>query len=435
MSGSENFDFLESPVPLEGRMPRLALVLAWSGVGSCFFFIVVGAALAQAYGTVQALIGIGLAMITFTIINQVIVQYAIKTGLNVSLFSLRLFGKAGAFLAPLILTATAIYYAVFEGSVMAQALHLYASSVSLPLASIFVVVLGIVFVSGSIQNWLDKINGILLPFYLIGIAAIITIAIERYGYSSHWLSLAPTDGAPAYGWWDCYTYYLGISVLMMYTFEYARFGRNQDSRFHSTVTFGLPFYAMGFLFSAIIGIFLVATIPDVKSSEIGVVISVVELMGVFGLLFVWVTQSRINTANFFVAMVNIEALAYHASGYKIKRIWAGLVVGILVYVLMQANIFGYLLQALIYQGIFVMAWVGVALSYIIKERRIKNVIGENQGSSFNNVVAWIIAVVVGLIFLRVNELKSFTTPVTFVVGFAAETLLNLGRKSNATPVR
>ena len=425
MSESTDLDYSHAAVPPEGRMSRLGLMMAWSGVASCFFFIVVGAAMAQAYGTVQALVGIVLASITFTVINQVMAQHAIKTGLNVSLLSLRLFGQTGAFLAPLILAATAIYYAVFEGSVMAQALHIYAPSIGLPVASAVVVLWGLVLISGSIQHWLDKVNGILLPFYLIGMAAAVILTIQHYGLSGQWLALGPADGGSATGWWHCYTYYLGISILMMYTYEYARFGRPADTWFHSRLTFGMPFYIMGYLFSAVVGIFLVGTIPGLKSSEVGVVIGVIELMGVFGLLFVWVTQSRINTANFFLATVNIEALVFQAFGRKIDRIWALAIAGVAVYVLMQANVFGYLLQALTYQGIFVVAWVGIALSYILRDGRTAMGATEQAGTSrsLRGLGAWCIAAAVGLVFLQVEALSSFASPATFFTAWLAETLL------------
>ena len=40
----------------------------------------------------------------------------------------------------------------------------------------------------------------------------------------------------------------------------------------------------------------------------------------------------------------------------------------IVYALMMADVFAYLLQALAYQGIFVVAWVAVAVAHILSDR-------------------------------------------------------------------
>ena len=45
-------------------------------------------------------------------------------------------------------------------------------------------------------------------------------------------------------------------------------------------------------------------------------------------------------------------------------VWA-IITGAIVYVLMLADVFHYILQALAYQGIFVVAWVGIALTHIL----------------------------------------------------------------------
>ena len=64
-----------------------------------------------------------LSVVCYGIVNGIISRYAIRTGLSVALFSRKLFGTSGAALATLIFFATAIYYAVFEGAVIAVAAH------------------------------------------------------------------------------------------------------------------------------------------------------------------------------------------------------------------------------------------------------------------------------------------------------------------------
>ncbi|HHJ4328241.1 TPA: allantoin permease, partial [Klebsiella pneumoniae] len=181
-------------LPAEQRMGRYSLTMAWWGICSAMFYLVVAAALAMGYGTLNALIGLVLSVVSYGLINAVITRHAIACGLSVAEFSQVLFGRSGAALATLIFSATAIYYGVFEGSVMAVALQHYAPAFNLHAAFLLVVAYSVLLIFGNAMRWLDKLNGVLLPFYLIGLAALVFMAINTYGYSSAWLELAPEGG-------------------------------------------------------------------------------------------------------------------------------------------------------------------------------------------------------------------------------------------------
>lgn len=335
----EDLDLSTLAIPDHARMPPFALTMAWWAVCSAVFYIVVGATLALTYGARNALIGMALSVVSYGIVNSIISRYAIRTGLSVALFSRVLFGSAGAALATLIFFATAIYYAVFEGSVIAVAAHHQFPALDYKWAALIVVCYSVPLVFGSVQHWLDKFNGVLLPFYLFGLLAAVGLATAEYGYHAAWLDFGPAGGAPAGGWWQCFVYYMGIWVLMMFTFDYARFGRKADARYHGRFNFGMPFYLVTFLVNGAAGIYLVSTIPGLGTlSEVSVVLALLKLMGVWGLLFVWVTQSRINTANYYLATVNMQAFFQKVAGLRApKFVWA-VVVGAVVYALMMADI-------------------------------------------------------------------------------------------------
>lgn len=103
-------------------------------------------------------------------------------------------------------------------------------------------------------------------------------------------------------------------------------------------------------------------------TEVSVLLALLKIMGIGGLLFVWVTQTRINTANYYLAAVNLEALVQLFGKPPFGRIGWAIVVGAIVYLLMLIDVFSYLLQALAYQGIFVVAWVAVAMAHIFSSR-------------------------------------------------------------------
>lgn len=415
------------PVAPQACMGRLSLTMAWWAVCSAMFYIVVGASLALSYGARNALIGMLLSVISYGLVNAVLSRFAIRSGLSVALFSRLLFGSTGACLATLIFFSTAIYYAVFEGSVIAVALnHLYPELVY-PLAALLVVLYSVPMILGSVQHWLDKLNGVLLPVYLGGLLVAVWLSISRYGYQPQWLDFGPATPS-ATGWWDCFVAYMGVWVLMLFTFDYARFGKPEDAGYHGRWNFGMPFYAVTFLLNGAAGIYLVSSIPHEGAlNEVSVVMAILQLMGLWGLLFVWATQTRINTANYYLATLNMQAFFGRFGVRGSYLVWA-LAVGVIVYGLMLADVFAYLLKALAYQGIFVVAWVGVALAQILYGR--SDEVALEQVAAFNPVglTAWFGATAAGLALMYCGGgLGSFSAPSTVVLAFALQA--GLSRRS------
>ena len=419
-SNQTEYNPVHEPVPSQARMGRLSLTMAWWAVCSAMFYIVVGASLALSYGARNALIGMLLSVISYGLVNSVLSRFAIRSGLSVALFSRLLFGSTGACLATLIFFSTAIYYAVFEGSVIAVALnHLYPQ-LAYPVAALVVVLYSVPLILGSVQHWLDKFNGVLLPVYLGGLLVAVGLSINRYGYQPQWLDFGP-ETPSAFGWWDCFVAYMGVWILMLFTFDYARFGKTEDAGYHGRWNFGMPFYAVTFLLNGAAGIYLVSSIPHEGAlNEVSVVLAILQLMGLWGLLFVWATQTRINTANYYLATLNMQAFFVRFGLRGSYLMWA-LVVGVIVYVLMLADVFGYLLKALAYQGIFVVAWVGVALAQILYGR--SDIAALDRVPAFNpaGLTAWFGASALGLALMFAGgSVSSFSAPLTAIVAFGLQ---------------
>lgn len=386
------------------RAGRGSLTMAWWGVCSALFYIFLAATLAIAYGTVNTIIAIVLTIVSYGAVNGVLARSAIKTGLSVSLFSRVLFGRVGALVATAIFFLTAIYYAVFEGSVIAVAASQVVGGLSYGWACVLVVVLAVPMVFGSVQKFLDKLNGVLLPFYVLGLIAAVVATVATYGYSNAWLTYQPAGGAPGTGWFSAYVAYMGVWVLMMFTMDFARFGKRSDVDYHARFNFGIPFYVMTFGVNGLVGIFLVTSGAVASVSETAVVDQLITVLGgVWALLFVWVTQTRINTANFYLATVNMQAF-FEKLGIRLtKAVWA-VVVGIVALVMMRAtDVFSYILTALNYQGIFVTAWVGIAVVHILSPVY-RRMFGDqvhyhfDQVPAFNpaGLIAWFGAAITGL---------------------------------------
>lgn len=418
------------------RMPRMSLTMAWWAVCSGMFYIVVGATLAMSYGARNAIIGMALSVVTYSVVNGMVSLYAMKTGLSVALFSKILFGRIGAALATLILFVAAIYYAMFEGSVIASAAQYMFTSLSYKWAALIVVAYSVPLVFGSVQRWLDKFNGFLLPFYLLGLFAAVYESTVQFGYNANWLSFGPQGALPAYGWWACFVYYMGVWGLMMFTFDFARFGRQRDASFHARFTFGVPFYVVTFLLNGSAGIYLVSAIPHVGAlTEMSVVQALLKLMGFWGLAFVWVTQSRINTANYYLAVVNMQAFIWRVASARLPKYGCAVLVGVVVYLLMIGNVASEIFVALAYQGVFIVAWVGVAIAHIVSRKYEELLDGEYELRDthvppFNpgGLIAWFVGVAVGLAVMHIASWQSFSAPASFVASWLAYSVLLLWAK-------
>lgn len=176
-------DYAMHVVPESGRVSRGKLMMAFWGVMSAMFYVVTGAAVAAAVGTKQAIIGVLLTVVVYGVINKVISDAAADNGLTVAQFSRSMFGRVGAALATLIFAATAIYYFVFEGSIIGVALQAQFGG-DIKLWYLAVCLYSIPLVLRGVSQWLDKLNGVLLPFYLIGMIAAVVWAALRYADGS-----------------------------------------------------------------------------------------------------------------------------------------------------------------------------------------------------------------------------------------------------------
>ena len=429
-------DFSSTVVPQQARMSKTSLTMAWWAMCSAMIWLLISATLAMNYGSADAILGLSLSVLTYGIINNIISQYAIKTGLSVGLFSKKVYGKVGEILATCIFFSIAIYYCVFEGSVIAVALARYFPALELWHAYLIVVLYSVPLVFGGVNQWLDKFNGILLPFYYLGLFIAVLMTINLYGYSNQWLNMGPKDAGLDGNWWQCYSYFMGLWIMMMYTWDYARFGKVQDIKYHSSVNFGIPFYVCTYLVNGLIGIFLVASIPTSEAlSELSIVFALLKLMGFTGLVFIWVSQTRINTANFQLATVNLQSFIYGVFKRKLSKVTVAVLIGIAVFCLMLTDVFSFILQALAYQSIFVVAWVVIALSYIFIHRKdallaTLDTKGPQQQTTSepyvkaSGLVAWLSSSGAGLVMLNsTGQLPHYASLATIIIAVSVYFLM------------
>lgn len=125
-----------------------------------------------------------------------------------------------------------------------------------------------------------------------------------------------------------------------------------------------------------------STIPlESELSEVSITLGLVKVMGVFGLIFVVISQTRINTANYLLATTNLQAFLKDTINIKILK----------------------------FVGAFVVAWVAIALTHILYPKR-EDIFGAvpiidlQRLPAFDKsgLVAWIAASIVGIVLMNLG---------------------------------
>jgi purine-cytosine permease-like protein len=421
-------DYALHVVPRSWRLSSSRMALAWSSVMAAMFWVIVAAGASLVVGTRQALIGLVAAVVVHGGLCYVMSRTAASTGLTVGLFSRALFGYRGAAIATLALALTGTWFAVFEGSVLAVAAQAqFGGPVELWYA--VVTACAIPLAVGGVRVWLEKVNAFLLPIFAVGLVATVVWSTVEYGYHSAWLTAEPQTATPMAGpgWLFVFAIYLGVFSNMLYTFDFARMGRVQDTRTNGLHTFGFTFYFLTIFVNGAVGIYLVHTLPLQEVSEAGLVQGIVKLMGVAGLIFIVATQTKINTANFYIGSTNFQSFFSRAFGLNLSRtVWV-FVVGVVSFAVMIMNIFSFINTWLAYQGTILVAWVGIAVVFIVARRRAGlNAFEFRPGRvpSVNpgGIIAWIVSSGVGIYLIASNSPIASTW--ALVITFALSVLLS-----------
>ncbi|RYF45238.1 MAG: permease, partial [Comamonadaceae bacterium] len=255
------------------QVSKWSLTMAWWSLFSAMFWLYISAASAAAYGPRATIVGLVLTVFTYGLINQVFAAYALRTGRTVETLSQLLFGRFGATVAALLLAVTALYYGVFEGSVIAVSLQAwFGGNINVWYAVCVAYAMPLAF--GGVRHWLDRLNGFLLPFYVTGLVALVVAATIKHGYPHGWLTTSPVPTPDLPGWLGSYLIFMGVWVMMMFTIDFAALGKQADTKFHRNATFGPLFYICTFAINGLIGIYVVAAF-GATGTETGVVQAVV----------------------------------------------------------------------------------------------------------------------------------------------------------------
>jgi len=423
-------DYSTHVVPFSARVGRWQLAMSFWSILSAIAWLFYGALVAGLYGTRNAVIALVLSIVIYSAVNMMLARWGMRSGLNSTLLSRRMFGVYGAFLTALLVAANVTWYAVFESSVIAVAFQEYFEGGDIRIWYLVVVVAMLPLMLGSVQTWLARLNGLLLPLYVGGVIAAVIVAAVRYN-TDGWFSFGGVvpEAARAYpGWVLALMIYMGIWLLMPTTVDFARFGKAGDERFHENITFGPLFYAWLFLGNGVAGAFLVgAVLPNEPAAETGVVRAMLATLGIVGLLIILASQTRINSLNYYLSSANWQRLFSGLTGLRIPRLVWVVVVSVAVYLLMLTNVFSYLQRALTWQGVLLVAWGAIVVTHFVL------VPGDRKlGAEFRalrlppvtwGLAAWLVSAGVGIYLVEAPSAPASLKEIAVLVAFVLAVVL------------
>lgn len=423
-------DYSNHAVPLSARIGRWQLTMSFWSLLSAMVWLFYGALVAALYGSTNAIISIVLTVICYSVVTPVFARWGARSGLNSTLLTRRMFGSAGAFLTAFLVAANATYYAVFESSTLAVAFHFYTPNWDLRIWYAIIVVAMLPLMLGGVQTWMARLNGVLLPFYAAGLLIVVIMTAVRFP-GSDWLGfegIVPVEARTYPGWLLGFVLYMGIYLLMPTAQDFGRFGRKEDGKFHSIVTFGPVFYFVLFLINGLAGIFLVrSVIPAEPAAETGVVMAILGASGIIGLIFIVVSQTRINTTNYYLSSGNWDRLWTGLTGRRVHRgVWV-VFTSVVVFLMMLTDVFAYLERALTWQGVFLVSWVGIVLTHFVMVPKDRARGPEFRAQRLPAVTwglgAWVVSAGVGIFVAEAPNVPAILSSVPALVALVAAIVL------------
>ncbi|MDA8392656.1 MAG: hypothetical protein M0Z87_07615 [Actinomycetota bacterium] len=332
------------------------------GVSTAMFFLAWGGELAKAYGTMNLLAGMLFGTAFIGGLAFMLARIASATGLDSDLITRGSgFGFMGSAITSLIYSFNFLMFFAFEGTIMATAVHDHWPVVP---QWLLYLVIGLVFIpltwwGLTVMNWLMWAT---IPVYLgflgwtVYLAATSTTNVPFWSYAPK----APTSAAAGPALLQVVASVLALISEATIAADIGRFIPAR-SRTSGALAVGLASQAITFLGVTMLGAWF--SISFHGSTNPGAYLA--SLMGVWGVLFVVVTQLRINVTNVYsgsLAYANFFCRVLHLTPGR--QYWV-ILTSVLGTALMFGGIFAHLTAVLTFEGVFVMAWVMAVVADIV----------------------------------------------------------------------
>ena len=358
-------EYANSPVPESGKnVSALSIFSVMLGITTALIWFSLGAQLVHSFGTVNFVIGATITGIIVGGISFVWVWFASKSGFNSDLITRASgFGYLGSTITAFIYSTNNILYFAMEGGIMINAVHAYFPDVPVLLLQ---VVCGLVFIPLTCFGiqLVSKLMWVSLPVLFLFFILIAYKAVEAGGAPDFWShgfepSAAMSTGAPVL---QVMLAMFGIAGIGATASDFARFipARNAVK---GGIFLGPIFTLFTFLVPLLFGAWLGATF---KESDPAVYFT--HIFGIFGLLFVVLTQARININNVYSTSVSLATVFNRLFNVKMSRLWWVIVTCILCVLILTADLYSKATVVLGIWGIVLVSWVGTVFADIVINR-------------------------------------------------------------------
>lgn len=352
-------DYAIRKVPYHWKRTPASFVIVVFGIVTSVFAFALGGQIALSYGmpTLVASLVIGFAI--GAPLAAVVAWQTANSSIDSDLLSRGAgYGFMGSTVTAAIYGLNWIMYAGFETAFLGSAVHEQWSAP--PLWLLYLVAAAILvplnWYGVSQMHWIQKWT---VPLFFIGL---IWLVVDALGQPAVEL---PAGGVSAKTLLPALAAVLGnVAIWVLLVGDFARFARKRDRRRVVTLT---VIVAMGgeFLFLAMLGGLLARHTGSANPGAYAV-----GLMGVPGLIWIVVTQLRVQEGNYYsgsLSLVNFSARVLH---WMPGRRFFVVVVAALSFLLAQLKIVDHLTQVLTFMAVFLFAWIGTMVYSLVARRRL-----------------------------------------------------------------
>ena len=370
--------FATERVPANRRWPIPAISIVLLGNSTAMFFFSFGAQQAFAVGFPKMLVPIGYFFFGAIFIGALTMRMASREGLSQGLISRGLgFGSRGAAVTSFIYAVNFIFYFLYEGSIVSHAIARYFD---IPVSSfggtIIFAILGLLTIllvwrgmnaMSHLQSWGFPIFVVLLATAIVRLQSV--PGAHPVGPSG-WAATATTGASGMLAAMSMANGQMIFQGLM--ATDYGRFA-SKSIRYRGTATIMLlelvPMFTVIFL-GAYFGSSLIGKIGHDAAMDPGLYF--VDILGLLGVVFVVITQIRINVMNLYGGSVTLASGFDVIAHFRPGRPWWMFLVwgfGVVFYAFNVINHLGTFLQV---AGVLTNTWVLIILAdYFICRRMLK----------------------------------------------------------------
>ncbi|SRR6266568_1597239 len=334
-------------------------------VSTALIYFALGGGFVLAYGTKPLLIAMIISTLFIGTVGYILTKTTAKAGIDSDLLSISSgFGYKGSGVTSLIYAANFPIFFALEGSIMATAFNAQFHFIPLWILYIFfgIIFIPITWYGMTIMNYVMWIT---LPIYLILLSATVGATSHSAHLVNFW-NYTPSHPASVGGLAiiQILATMLAFIINASNSGDIGRFMQKKHTSIASLVL-GYGYEAITFLGATMIGAWFGL---QLKQANPGIYLP--ALLGIWGTLFVIISQLRINVLNTYSGSLAFANFFSRIFGIKPGRHWMVILVVLISIILMFAGVLPHINQVLTFEGIFTMSWIMAITSDITINKKL-----------------------------------------------------------------